>query len=91
MLTTQKTKFSYARRILALPILFGVSFALLVNAKNKEIKETNKAIAIAVKTLKKDTVTKKIPVDSLVKFHQEKIKSASEKLKKENEKIATLS
>ena len=91
MLTTQKTKFSYARRILALPILFGVSFALLVNAKNKEIKETNNAIAIAVKTLKKDTVKKKIPVDSLVKFHQEKIKSASEKLKKENEKIATLS
>ena len=30
-------------------------------------------------------------MDSLVKFHQEKIKDASEKLKKENEKIATLS
>lgn len=92
MLTQQKTKFSYARRILALPILFLVSFALLVNAKNKEIKETNKAIAIAVQTLKKDTtIRKKVPVDSLVKFHQEKIKDASEKLKKENEKIATLS
>lgn len=92
MLTKQKTKFSYARRILALPILFLVSFALLVNAKNKEIKETNKAIAIAVQTLKKDTIIRKqVPVDSLVKFHQEKIKDASEKLKKENEKIATLS
>lgn len=92
MLTQQKTKFSYARRILALPILFLVSFALLVNAKNKEIKETNNAIAIAVQTLKKDTViSKRIPVDSLVKLHQEKIKDASEKLKKENEKIATLS
>ena len=92
MLTKQKTKFSYARRILALPILFLVSFALLVNAKNKEIKETNKAIAIAVQTLKKDTtIRKQVPVDSLVKFHQEKIKDASEKLKKENEKIATLS
>lgn len=92
MLTQQKTKFSYARRILALPILFVVSFALLVNAKNKEIKETNKAIAIAVQTLKKDTITKKkMPVDSLVKLHQEKIKDASEKLKKENDKIATLS
>lgn len=92
MLTQQKTKFSYARRILALPILFLVSFALLVNAKNKEIKETNNAIAIAVQTLKKDTtIRKQFPVDSLVKFHQEKIKDASEKLKKENEKIATLS
>lgn len=92
MLTQQKTKFSYARRILALPILFGVSFALLVNAKNKEIKETNKAIAIAVQTLKKDTaVIKKLPVDSLVMFHQNKIKDASDKLKKENEKIAALS
>ncbi len=92
MLTQQKTKFSYARRILALPILFLVSFALLVNAKNKEIKETNNAIAIAVQTLKKDTtIRKQVPVDSLVKFHQKKIKDASEKLKKENEKIATLS
>ncbi|GGP01252.1 hypothetical protein GCM10010992_01060 [Cloacibacterium rupense] len=92
MLTQQKTKFSYARRILALPILFLVSFALLVNAKNKEIKETNNAIAIAVQTLKKDTtIRKQVPVDSLVKFHQEKIKDASEKLKKENEKITTLS
>ena len=36
MLTQKNTKYSYARRILALPILFGVSFALLVNAKNIE-------------------------------------------------------
>jgi hypothetical protein len=44
---------------LALPILFGVSFALLVNAKNIEIKKQNKAIAIAVQELKKDTVKEK--------------------------------
>ncbi len=39
------------------------------------------------KNFEKDTVTKKIPVDSLVKFHQEKIKSASEKLKKKTKKL----
>ena len=64
----------------------------LAFSSSQKIKETNKAIAIAVQTLKKDTVIRKqVPVDSLVKFHQEKIKDVSEKLKKENEKIATLS
>lgn len=90
MLTTQKTKFSYARRILALPILFGVSFALLVNAKNIEIKKQNKAIEIAVQELKKDTVKEK-DVQKLLEAQQAKINKASEKIKKENEKIATLS
>ena len=90
MLTKQKTKFSYARRILALPILFGVSFALLVNAKNIEIKKQNKAIEIAVQELKKDTIKEK-DVQKLLETQQAKINKASEKIKKENEKIATLS
>lgn len=51
MLTQKNTKYSYARRILALPILFGVSFALLVNAKNKEIRDFN----ISVSKMLKDT------------------------------------
>lgn len=90
MLTQKNTKYSYARRILALPILFGVSFALLVNAKNIEIKKQNKAIEIAVKELKKDTVKEK-DVQKLLEAQQSKINKASEKIKKENEKIATLS
>ena len=90
MLTQKNTKYSYARRILALPILFGVSFALLVNAKNIEIKKQNKAIEIAVQELKKDTVKEK-DVQKLLETQQAKINKASEKLKKENEKIATLS
>lgn len=90
MLTQKNTKYSYARRILALPILFGVSFALLVNAKNIEIKKQNKAIEIAVKELKKDTVKEK-DVQKLLEAQQAKINKASEKIKKENEKIATLS
>ena len=90
MLTQKNTKYSYARKILALPILFGVSFALLVNAKNIEIKKQNKAIEIAVQELKKDTVKEK-DVQKLLETQQAKINKASEKIKKENEKIATLS
>ena len=56
MLQKSKTKFGYARRIFALPVLFSVAFAYMVNAKNKEIKETNIAIEKAVAQIKKDTV-----------------------------------
>lgn len=90
MLTQKNTKYSYARRILALPILFVVSFALLVNAKNIEIKKQNKEIAVTVQQLKKDTI-KAEDVQKMLQSNQEKISKASEKLKKDNEKIATLS
>lgn len=48
MLQKPKTKFGYARRILALPVVFTVAFAYLVNAKNQEIKATNTEIEKAV-------------------------------------------
>ena len=56
MLQKPKTKFGYARRILALPVLFTVAFAYLVNAKNREIEETNLSIKKAVSEIKKDTI-----------------------------------
>ncbi|MGG5207898.1 M56 family metallopeptidase [Chryseobacterium sp. MIQD13] len=56
MLQKPKTKFGYARRIFALPVLFSVAFAYMVNAKNKEIKETNIAIKEAVSQIRKDTI-----------------------------------
>lgn len=59
MLQKPKTKFGYARRIFALPVLFSVAFAYMVNAKNKEIKETNTAIKEAVSQIKRDTITPK--------------------------------
>ncbi|WP_407481398.1 M56 family metallopeptidase [Elizabethkingia meningoseptica] len=52
------TKFSYARRVMALPVLFGISFSYLVNAKNKEIAKTNHEIAVAINALKQDTIGK---------------------------------
>ncbi|MFC3157873.1 BlaR1 peptidase M56 [Chryseobacterium arachidis] len=57
MLQKPQTKFGYARRILALPVVFTVAFAYLVNAKNQEIKATNKEIEKAVSQIKKDTIT----------------------------------
>jgi len=63
MLQKPKTKFGYARRIFALPVLFSVAFAYLVNAKNTEIKETNTEIEKAVfqihgkNKIKQDTIT----------------------------------
>lgn len=56
MLQKPNTKFGYARRIFALPVLFSVAFAYMVNAKNKEIEETNVSIKNAVLQIQKDTV-----------------------------------
>jgi hypothetical protein len=56
MLQKPKTKFGYARRIFALPVLFTIAFAYMVNAKNKEIKETNTAVEKAVSQIKQDTI-----------------------------------
>ncbi|QDP86560.1 hypothetical protein FNJ88_13740 [Chryseobacterium sp. SNU WT5] len=56
MLKKSKTKFSYARRIFALPLLFILSFVYLINAKNKEIKNTNQEIEKLVSNLKSDTI-----------------------------------
>lgn len=53
MLQKPKTKFGYARRIFALPVVFSVAFAYLVNAKNQEIKATNIEIEKAVSQIKK--------------------------------------
>ncbi|MCL1667083.1 peptidase m56 blar1 [Elizabethkingia ursingii] len=50
------TKFSYARRVMALPVLFGISFTYLVTAKNKEIAKTNREIAVAISALQQDTI-----------------------------------
>jgi beta-lactamase regulating signal transducer with metallopeptidase domain len=56
MLQKSQTKFGYARRILALPVVFTVAFAYMVNAKNKEIAKANLEIEKAVSQIKKDTI-----------------------------------
>ncbi|MBC7494340.1 MAG: hypothetical protein H7221_04970 [Flavobacterium sp.] len=56
MLKKSHTKFSYLRKISALPVIFLLAFAYLVNAKNREISKTNEVIAKAVSEIKKDTI-----------------------------------
>src|SRR5690606_27286491 len=41
MIQKPKTKFGYARRLFALPVVFTVAFAYMVNAKNREIEKVN--------------------------------------------------
>jgi len=60
MLKKSKTKFSYARKILALPLFFLLAFIYLVNAKNKEIKNTNLEVEHLISTLKSDTISPNI-------------------------------
>jgi len=91
MLQKPQTKYGYARRIFALPVLFTVAFAYMVNAKNKEIKETNIEIDKAVAEMKTDTLSPKNKADQIVKLQQEKISKANEKLKVQSEKLKTLS
>lgn len=67
MLQKPKTKFGYARRILALPVLFTVAFAYLVNAENREIEKTNLSIKQAVSEMKKDTVNPEKPEQKKIK------------------------
>lgn len=92
MLTKNQTKYSYARKLFALPILFFMVFAYMVNAKNKEIKETNKAIEIAVNELKQDTIKpKKSEFDSLATEHQRQTKVYSEALQEDHLKMSAIS
>lgn len=71
MLQKPKTKFGYARRILALPVLFTVAFAYLVNAKNREIEETNLSIKKAVSEIKHDTVKEKTEQKGIAETRKE--------------------
>jgi hypothetical protein len=91
MLQKPQTKFGYARRIFALPVLFTVAFAYMVNAKNKEIAETNIEIEKAVSEIKKDTISPKNNIDQIVERQEAKISKANEELKIQSEKLKTLS
>lgn len=98
MLQKPKTKFGYARRIFALPVLFTVAFAYMVNAKNKEIKETNNEIEKAVSQIRKDTVPEKsqkklavIELQSAKKIEEsKKISQLSKKLEEKSKTLQNL-
>lgn len=58
MLKAPRTKFSYARRALALPVLLVLFFAYVVNAKNKEIKADHIEMVKYLNTIQKDAIIK---------------------------------
>lgn len=91
MLQKPQTKFGYARRIFALPVLFTVAFAYMVNAKNKEIAETNIEIEKAVSEIKNDTISPKNNIDQIVERQEAKISKANDDLRIQSEKLKTLS
>ncbi len=92
MLTKNQTKYSYARKLFALPILFFMVFAYMVNAKNKEITETNKAIEIAVNELKNDTIKPNASdLDSLSTEHQRQARVYTDALQEDHLKISAIS
>jgi hypothetical protein len=51
MIQKPKTKFGYARRLFALPVVFTVAFAYMVNAKNREIEKVNDDAEKIIKSL----------------------------------------
>lgn len=51
MIQKPKTKYAYARRFFALPIMFTVAFAYMVDAKNKEIEKVNYTAEKIIKSL----------------------------------------
>lgn len=98
MLKKPKTKFGYARRIFALPVLFSVAFAYMVNAKNQEIKETNIAIEDAVAQIKKDTVRPERierkeaiePKYSIKSAHEKKLTDLGKKIEEKSKALKNL-
>ncbi|WP_295199760.1 M56 family metallopeptidase [uncultured Chryseobacterium sp.] len=104
MLQKPKTKFGYARRILALPVVFTVAFAYLVNAKNQEIKATNRQIEKAVAqigkgehiTIKKDTIVPDVknsmPTPKVYKRsdNDQRIADLSKKIQQKTENLQKL-
>ena len=107
MLTKSKTRFSYARRLFALPILFILAFAYLVNAKNREIKETNLEIEKYITAVQTDTLITKpdapdapvappspqVPpaVEKEIKLKTEELKPLNDALMKNNEEAKKIS
>lgn len=92
MITKNQTNYSYARKLFALPILFFMVFAYMVNAKNKEITETNKAIEIAIEQIKMDTIQpKQSEFDSLANNHQRQTKAYSDALQEDHLRMKAIS
>lgn len=84
MLKKSKTKYSYARRILALPLLFALASIYMINAKNKEISKTNREIEQMIAEIKKDTI---VPKDAVQGTDGTKIQEKNPELFSDNDSL----
>ena len=84
MLKKSKTKYSYARRILALPLLFALAFIYMINAKNKEITKTNLEIEQMVAEIRQDTI---VPKDAIKGTDGTKIQEKNPELFSDNDSL----
>lgn len=93
MLSKNSTKYSYARRILALPVLFILSFVYLVNAKNYEIAQNNVNIDLAVAKVINDTakIDNGIIMANPVIDAQTKLVETNTQIAKDSKMIADIS
>ena len=84
MLKKSKTKYSYARKILALPLLFALAFIYMINAKNKEITKTNLEIEQMVAEIRQDTI---VPKDAIKGTDGTKIQEKNPELFSDNDSL----
>ena len=90
MLQKPTTKYSYARRILALPVVFTVAFAYMVNAKNKEIIEVNSVLANAINVEKENLKLSSVAVDTLKKPEKLSVTKGNLKIVENNKEISKI-
>lgn len=65
MIQKPKTKYAYARRFFALPIMFTIAFAYMVNAENKEIEKQNEQIQTIADLIKNKEKNSSITHDTI--------------------------
>lgn len=65
MIQKPKTKYAYARRFFALPIMFTIAFAYMVDAKNKEIEKQNEQIETIADLIKNQEEISSITHDTI--------------------------
>lgn len=91
MLQKPKTKFSYLRRFLALPTVFVLVFAYLVNAKNKEISKVNDFVEKSVSVQQKNDTIKPTVEAKLIEISDAKSVKDDKTFGSMEEKIAAAS
>lgn len=90
MIQKPKTKFGYARRLFALPVVFTVAFAYMVNAKNREIEKVNNDAEKIIRSLENTSEQNNVKV-SLINSENVILNDTIRPTNSENSESATVS